>query len=264
MTHLIKTDAGDPRLAPYRDLKANRKWAAPEGFIVETELVLERLLSSEFETTEVILSESKANRLRQTIPQDIPVFVLERSELEKLVGFDLHRGVLARARRPEALFPPPLSPLQVDQRWLFGENVTDPGNVGTLIRIASTLGFDGVYFDPASSNPFSRRAARASAGHIFRLPVHVVETSALLTHFSSGSVIAAALKDDSLSSFELKASATATLLAVGNEGFGLSDDVLGAATATVKIPMVESDDSLNVATAAAILCHQLSNLRGPM
>ena len=262
MTSFIKTDAGDPRLAPYRDLKANRKWAGPDGFIIETELVLERLLESDFETIEIVLSSAKADRLKDQLPSSAQVFVLSRSELETLVGFDLHRGVLARARRPEGLFRAPLSKPTPGERWLFGENITDPGNVGTLIRIASTLGFDGVYFDPASSNPFSRRAARASAGHIFRVSVDVVETSAILEHFQSESIVAAALIDSSTPSFTLKAPESAALLAVGNEGFGLSEQVLEAATQVVKIPMTQASDSLNVATAAAILCHQLTPLRG--
>lgn len=262
MTNFIKTDASDARLDPYRDLKSNRKWAGPDGFIIETELVLDRLLDSDFETLEVVLSNAKAERLRDKLPPTTKVFVLSRDELETLVGFDLHRGVLARARRPQDLFKTPLSDLNPGERWIFGENITDPGNVGTLIRIASTLNFDGIYFDEASSNPFSRRSARASAGHIFRLPVDVVETETVLKHFQSESIIAAALVNSSVPSFTLQAPECATLLAVGNEGFGLSQLTLGAATQIVKIPMAQADDSLNVATAAAILCHQLSPLRG--
>lgn len=261
MSQFIETCADDPRLAPYQDLRTNRKAAAPDGFIVETELVLDRLLDSKFETLEVLLSESKAERLKDRIPPETSVFVLSRSELEKLVGFDLHRGVLARARRPIGLFPDALSPLSPSDRWLFGENITDPGNVGTLIRIASSLGFKGVYFDPASSNPFSRRSARASAGHIFRLPVDVVPTSELLQHFRHAEIVAAALQADATESFQIDKTDRATLLAVGNEGFGLSADVIGASTVIARIPMAQEDDSLNVATAAAILCHQLSPLR---
>ncbi len=261
MARLIETDASDPRLEPYHDLRSNRKWASPDGFIIETEIVLERLIESRFEIIEIVTSETKAERLRATLPKSCDTFVLSRDELEKLVGFDLHRGVLARARRPDTLFPPTFAPLVDGQRWLFCENITDPGNVGTLIRIASTLGFNGVYFDQKSTNPFSRRSARSSAGHIFRIPVHVIETKVLLDHFVNGTILAAALSESHIDSFELNQSTKPTLLAVGNEGFGLTKDVLKVADQIIQIPMVTSGDSLNVATAAAILCHQLSPLR---
>ena len=261
MTRFIETDSHDPRLEPYHDLRLNRKWASPDGFIIETELVLERLIESPFEIIEIVTSQTKAERLEAVLPDDCDTFVLSRSELEKLVGFDLHRGVLARARRPENLFPSAFDELSPGQRWLFGENITDPGNVGTLIRIASTLGFDGVYFDSKSTNPFSRRSARSSAGHIFRIPVHVVETEKLLGHFSEANILAAALSETAMDSFTLSPTLSPVLLAVGNEGYGLTDEVLQAANRLIEIPMVASGDSLNVATAAAILCHQLSPLR---
>ena len=261
MARFIETDSRDPRLEPYHDLRLNRKWASPDGFIIETEMVLERLIESPFEIIEIVTSQTKAERLEATLPDTCDTFVLSRCELEKLVGFDLHRGVLARARRPENLFPGAFDALKPGQRWLFGENITDPGNVGTLIRIASTLGFDGVYFDSKSTNPFSRRSARSSAGHIFRIPVHVVNTAELLEHFSGSTILAAALSEAATDSFALSPSSSPTLLALGNEGFGLSKDVLEAAHQMVEIPMVARGDSLNVATAAAILCHQLSPLR---
>ena len=53
MARFIETDSRDPRLEPYHDLRLNRKWASPDGFIIETELVLERLLESPFEIIEI-------------------------------------------------------------------------------------------------------------------------------------------------------------------------------------------------------------------
>jgi len=261
MPTFIQSTADDPRLEPYHDLRSNRRWASPDGFIIETELVLGRLIDSDFQITELVLSPTKAQRLKDTIPPDTTVYVLERTEIERLIGFDLHRGVLARGSRPKGLFPAPLRETPTRGNWLFGENITDPGNVGTLIRIAATLGFCGAYFDPSSSNPYSRRAIRASAGHIFRIPVDTVPTSELLEYFHNGTIYAAALRDDAQTSFHLEPDDGPTLLAVGNEGFGLSHEVLTASKIHVRIPMVQADDSLNVATAAAILCHQLSHLR---
>ena len=87
MARFIETDSHDPRLEPYHDLRSNRKWASPHGFIIETEMVLERLIESPFEIIEIVTSQTKAERLEAVLPDDCDTFVLSRSELEKTGWF---------------------------------------------------------------------------------------------------------------------------------------------------------------------------------
>ncbi len=158
---------------------------------------------------------------------------------------------------PELLFtlPIPGEPGPVRGRVLLAENMQDPGNVGTMVRTAAAFGFDGVLLAGACADPWSPKAVRASMGAAFRLRIwERGDGEAVMTELEEEGlpVYAAALSEQAerAGSFRFP---ERFVLAVGNEGHGLSEAVLKSARRIIRIPMAPGAESLNAAAAAAVL-----------
>jgi RNA methyltransferase, TrmH family len=140
---------------------------------------------------------------------------------------------------------------------LVAVGVSEPGNAGTLIRLADAMGADAVVLAGHGVDPYNGKCLRASAGSIFSLPVlEVTDTAEVIAalHEIGVRVLATTLDGEtSLDDAELSAP-TAWLF--GPEAHGLSLDVAGSADARVSIPMHGAAESLNVAAAAAICLYQ--------
>jgi TrmH family RNA methyltransferase len=144
---------------------------------------------------------------------------------------------------------------------LVAVETSEPGNAGTLIRIADAMGADAVVLAGESVDPFNGKCLRASAGSIFALPVlSAPDAPALVAALRSAGlrVLATTLDGElSLDSPELEAElSTPTAWLFGAEAHGLAADVAALADARVRIPMPGSAESLNIAAAAAICLYQ--------
>jgi TrmH family RNA methyltransferase len=140
---------------------------------------------------------------------------------------------------------------------LVAVETSEPGNAGTLIRIADAMGADAVVLAGDSVDPFNGKCLRASAGSIFALPVlSAPDTPALVAALrSAGLRVLATTLDGELSLDDAELS-TSTAWLFGAEAHGLAADVAALADARVRIPMPGSAESLNIAAAAAICLYQ--------
>lgn len=140
--------------------------------------------------------------------------------------------------------------------------ISEPGNAGTLIRVADAMGADAVVLAGPSVDPFNGKCLRASAGSIFTLPV-ISEPDAVsvVTALKQAGlqVLATALDGEvSLDDAELS---VPTAWLFGPEAHGLSREVADLASTGVRIPMAGSAESLNVALAAAICLYESARRR---
>lgn len=139
---------------------------------------------------------------------------------------------------------------------LAAVDVQDPGNVGALVRVAEAGGITGMYVCGASANPFSWKAVRGSMGSVLRLPIvaGVKTPDVLLSMKASRMRVVAAVARGGAEPETVDWSGKVGIV-LGGEGPGLSDDVLASCEARVTIPMAPHVESLNVATAGAILVY---------
>lgn len=137
------------------------------------------------------------------------------------------------------------------------ENMQDPGNVGTIMRTARAFGIDGVVLAGACADPYNPKTVRATMGAIFTLAVYELETPAELTV----PIYAAAISDNAVSAEQVRFPREFAL-AIGNEGHGLSQDILAQAEKIVKIPMEPGSESLNAAVAASVLMWEIYMNKG--
>lgn len=190
------------------------------------------------------------------------VFVSE-SVFEKLSEEKSPEGILCVARMPKSLHPElslaEAEKLLSDDRegvWLFAESIRDPGNLGTVIRTSAALGIDRLILSADCADLYHAKTVRSAMGALFRLPVILVpleELPALIASLreTGRKIYAAALSPEAkiIGSFPLR---RGDCFVIGNEGHGLSSEVIEATDGTAIIPMREGNESLNAAAAAAI------------
>ncbi len=166
---------------------------------------------------------------------------------------DTPQGVVLVCGEPNAS----LADLPVGGRFLVMDAVRDPGNAGTLVRTAVAFALDGVIALPGTADPWSVRAVRASAGMAFRMPIVRASTKEALEWMAARAVrlLAADARGGDVAAED---AAPPWALAVGNEGEGPGAAVRGAAVRSVSVPMAGPAESLNAATAAAVLLYVLT------
>jgi TrmH family RNA methyltransferase len=169
-------------------------------------------------------------------------------------------GVVAVAVRPRIDAASILVPTPALVLAAIG--VQDPGNLGALVRAAAAAGATGVIVDGTTADPWGWKALRASMGGVFRIPV--IRTLALEASIAewhaAGIVVAAAVPRGGISMYEMALTPPAAII-VGGEGGGVPEAIVAAATTRVSIPMHGAVESLNVATAAALILYEARRQR---
>ena len=144
-------------------------------------------------------------------------------------------------------------------KFLFLEDVQDPGNVGTIIRTADAAGFTGVIVSDKSADIYSLKTLRSMQGSHFHLPIYRMSSQAFLDETKKAAipVLATTLSKESVDYRELPPIENFVLV-MGNEGQGISPLMAESADQLVHISMKGQAESLNVAVAAGILIFHLS------
>lgn len=164
------------------------------------------------------------------------------------------QGIVALVQKEE------VGQVDVSQgKFLFLEDVQDPGNVGTIIRTADAAGFTGVIVSDKSADIYSLKTLRSMQGSHFHLPIYRMSSQALLKEAKEAAipVLATTLSKDSVDYRELPPIENFVLV-MGNEGQGISPLMAESADQLVHISMKGQAESLNVAVAAGILIFHLS------
>jgi tRNA G18 (ribose-2'-O)-methylase SpoU len=192
----------------------------------------------------------------------VPVYVASQAAMNAVAGFNFHRGCLALAVRPAPVTLAGL-PLGSLSRVVVAEGVNNPDNVGGLFRNAAALGADALVLGPDCGDPLYRKAIRTSMAASLVLPWAGAGPwpDALDELAGAGLVVVACTPDPTAPALHDVTLPRRSAVLVGAEGPGLSAVALGRASLRVRIPMHGTMDSLNVATAAAIVLAALDRNR---
>lgn len=158
------------------------------------------------------------------------------------------------------VFPDETAPTNGMSNVLALDGVSEPGNVGAIIRTAEAAGADAVYLMKGCADIYNPKSVRSTMGSIFRVKFRtgcgVLELKKLK---DDGFTVAASALDGSVDLFEYakERSCRKTAVVIGSEARGVSPEVLGLSDVNVRIPMKGGVESLNAAVAAGILMYAL-------
>lgn len=260
-------DPADPRLDEYRYL-VDRDLRRRAGlFVGEQALVVRRMLSLPGLTRSVLVEERQLPRVVDLAPANVPVYVARAGVLGEVVGYDLHRGVVALGYRAPVdgrpwrdVVPARPGPVGV----LVCEGITNIDNVGMLFRDAAAFAVDAVILDPCCHDPLYRKSLRVGIGHALVVPwarcAAWPDDLAAMAADRALTIVGAAPVPGAIGLDELEPLSRWALV-VGSEGPGLAPRTLACCDRLVRVPMAPGVDSLNVAVAAAVCLHRLC-LRG--
>lgn len=263
--------ADDPRIGEFRDIR-ERDLTGREGrFIAEGTVVLRLLaaahaVGSGFVAEKVLLLRNRVAGLAAVIasfPSDVPVYVANAEVLDAVVGFHLHRGVLALGRRTVAdTLDGFIDRLPPEAHVLVGCGISNHDNVGSMFRNAAAFGVNGVLLDEGSCDPLYRKSVRVSVGSVLTLPYYRGGSSiAILDALDRRGFAIWGLSPRGETPIGDVKAAGRIALVVGTEGEGLPADIL-ARFGTARIPQAPGLDSLNVATATGIALYSVAVAAG--
>jgi tRNA G18 (ribose-2'-O)-methylase SpoU len=254
-------DAGDPRLADFRDLRdvtLRKHLEAEHGlFLAEGEKVVRRAVEAGFPVRSFLMAPRWLAGLADVLDStDAPCYVLSEALAEEVTGFHVHRGALASLeRRP---LPSLESVLEGARTVVVLEDIVDHTNVGAVFRSAAALGVDAVLLSPRCADPLYRRSVKVAMGAVFSVPYTRLEDwyDALPRLAADGfTTVALTLSPDATELETAVKGLDRVALVLGTEGHGLSPRWESSAERRAVIPMTAGVDSLNIAAAAAVACY---------
>jgi TrmH family RNA methyltransferase len=230
-----------------------KKYRQKSGrFLAEGIKVVDELLKQDYITVEEVyaLPEWMDQYSRDTPHKTLSPLAVPAEVLTRISALHTAQSVIALCRIPPA---ENWSPKPGKVTFML-ESIRDPGNLGTLIRIADWFGIPQVVCSPDCADAFNPRTVQASMGSIGRVRIIERSLSACLKDQQGIPVYAATLQgEDIRKAPPLKEG----VLLIGNESKGLSGEILKLATHQITIPRVGKAESLNAAVAAGIICGRL-------
>lgn len=257
----------DPAIADYANVR-DRDLARGDGlFVAEGEVVVRVLATrGRFRVRSLLLEERRVAPLADVLaalderPEEVRVHVAPQAVMDAIVGFHIHRGVLALGERGPALDPASLVREPGLVVGLVG--LANHDNVGSIFRSAAAFGVRAVLLDGETCDPLYRKAIRVSVGAAFSVPFARVEgASAMLDLLEASGHEVLGLSPRGELSLDALPPLPRRALVLGTEGPGLPASVLARAR-PVRIPMAPGLDSLNVAVATGIALYETTRRSG--
>ncbi len=236
-------------IARLRSLQEKKHREALGLFVVEGEKVVSELLAANFPFVEIYATPQWVERGLRT-RSELQIIQITPDEMARLSHYPTPSAVFAVGKINRAA---PASGAINHGLTLALDGIQDPGNVGTLLRIADWFAFDRVLLSPDCADLFSQKVINASMGSFARVTVH---TTPLDEAFAEATVpvLGCDLQGEDVHTLKPRRDA---VVVIGNEGRGLSPAVQALVTQRVTIPKFGGAESLNAAVAAAIVCDNL-------
>ncbi len=249
------------RIKHYRSLHQAGGRDQARQFLVEGPLLVGEALREDWPLVEAMVTAEFARRdegqslLAELNRAQIPIEGCSSMEMARLAEGKTPQGIVALAKLLESAGVEEISA----KLLLICECVSDPGNLGTLLRTADWFGARQVILGSGSADPFSPKVVRATAGSIFRVAVGEVSDlrGLIASEAARGRRLYAATMDGQLSPADLPRGGSRGLV-IGHEKRGVNPAIAGTCSDTVRIPGKGKAESLNLAVAAGILLYALS------
>ena len=221
-------------------------------YLLEGEHLVEEAIKERAQIKLIVVTgnrlEDYENLLAQT---DVQVLVVSQDVFHKLSMTETTQGILAVVEIVKQEILPHKGHL------IVLDAVQDPGNLGTIVRTADAAGFDAVILGTGTVDLYNDKVLRSMQGSHFHIPVFQANLQEYLPILKEKGVqVAVTALHRNSNDYSVLQGATDVAIFVGNEGQGVSNDVIEIADVVVTIPMFGKAESLNVAIASALLMYK--------
>ncbi|WP_040928699.1 TrmH family RNA methyltransferase [Nosocomiicoccus massiliensis] len=237
---MVITSKDNKRIKEIRKLLTKKGRTKAQQFLIEGEHLIEEAIQFGAHIEEIFVLET------DTYNFDLKTTVVTKDVMSSLSTLVTPPGIIAVVRMETKSIE--------SDRVLAIDGIQDPGNLGTLIRTADAFNFKRILIGKNTVDPYSDKVLRSSQGSHFHISLEDVELIEVMQNFN-GTILTTDLSGQSLTD---KITDEKVMIVLGNEGHGVSQEVLAAANYKVKIDMPGDAESLNVAVAGGILMHQYS------
>ena len=268
---IVIDDPNDPRIAAFRDIRERDLIGRHGQFIVEGTVVLRMLAAAQkngtdFRARSILILENRLAGVADIladVPADVPVYVATATVLDTIVGFHLHRGILALGERIARPGPSALAATLPPQALVVaGCGLSNHDNMGSMFRNAAAFMADAVFLDATSCDPLYRKALRVSVGSVLSVPYQRGGSAlAMLETLAAEGFHIWSLSPAGTTEIRQIPPSSRMALVIGTEGDGLPGDVL-ARFRTARIAQSRQLDSLNAGTACGLALYQMAAAMG--
>ncbi len=243
----------------YKFIKSlqQKKTRVNEGlFVVEGKKSVIDAINSSYEVTTIAMSESFYNENTDLFKVNLEIIVVGDMIFDGLCDTKTPQGIIAVLKMKDNKFKYDNSNL-----YVYCDNVSDPGNLGTIIRTADAAGFRGVLLSEECTDPYSPKCVRSSMGSFFNIDIiSNFSRKKLISLKGETKLLCGALESDSTKYTDVDFTKPCIII-VGNEANGVSRELLDVCEHII-IPIIGSAESLNVSVAAAIIMYEAVRQRG--
>ena len=224
-------------------------------YLIEGWNLLEEAIKNGASVKSIFLSEESLMEHEEMLPDSIETYILSDELFNKLSDTVTPQGVICVIKKPETLEAESL--VKKGDNIIVLDRLQDPGNIGTIIRTADASGYRLMIMMKGTADCYSQKVVRAATGSLFRMPVVFMDDAKELKSFTltAGKKIVTTTMDGSVDYYDADLTKDIALV-IGNEGNGISDEILDLAEIKVRIPMEGSIESLNASVAAGILMYE--------
>ncbi|MEM9007759.1 MAG: RNA methyltransferase [Cyanobacteria bacterium P01_F01_bin.86] len=248
------TSPKNPWIKQLRKLHQAKYRRSQQQFLLEGTHLLQEAMVTQYPLTAVCATPDWQARHQELWAQ-----LQGHSERQELVSAEVMNAIATTATPDGVVAIAPQKPglssiSSMPQLGIALENLQDPGNLGTLIRTAAAINSDGLWLTDNSVDVTHPKVLRASAGQWFRVPKQMLPDLPLqlTTWKNKGCQILATAANGAVPYWDVDFTQP-TVLLLGNEGNGLSTEMLTTASQIIAIPMASTVESLNVGVAAAVI-----------
>lgn len=223
---------------------------AENCYLIEGPKIVEEALNNTGTVVKKIFAVEEWVKESHAGRNNVETITIEAFELEKISQLKTPNHVVAIVEKPTHLAPPSAS----SSLLLALDGIQDPGNMGTIIRIADWFGMPSIICSEDSADIYNSKVVQATMGSIFRVPVFYKNLAAWISSQPSITVYGAMLNGTSLKKIN---TVTNGVLVIGNESKGIRPELAGLLTQKITIERIGQAESLNAAVATGILLSHL-------
>lgn len=239
------TSVKNAKIKQWRKLHTTKGRRESNLYVIEGEHLYLEAIKSKSSLETIIVTEKFYDKLNVDHQRD--AILVTEEVMNVLSHTETSQGIFCILEIPKNNFPD-----SFEGKYIILDGVQDPGNAGTIVRTADAAGFDGVIFGEGSVDTYNDKVVRSMQGSQFHIPIYRGDIKTIIDKFE---FIYGTALDNSAKDFREVPQTNNVAIILGNEGNGVSQEILENTTHNLFIPILGQAESLNVAIAGGILMY---------